>query len=573
MALQKQTCKGAGDVINRRVLAAVMVLLLVLASGCAGSRLAKERAAEAGTTVGGMIAELNFPSEVEAAVGGLVNYNPYSPKPLTSTWLYEPLMFQNGLDCKVTPWLATDYKWTGADKLSFTIRKGVKWIDGSELTPQDVAFTFNLMKRYPAMDKAGVWNNTIGAPATSVTAVGGQVIFQFAGAAVSKFGTLAGQKILPEKKYADVGDPSRYVDKVPNGTGPFTVGKYNGRRLELQRRTDYWQADKIKVEKLVLEGNYDANQAALKLRSGALDYYDGELPNPAKTFVASDPATNHFWYAPNGVTVLAPNVTKAPCDDPAFREALAYGMNRKSATEKATYGIMATASQSGLVLPNKANLLPARYPAEATEIPYDEVRANQLLDAAGYSKGDDGKRRLKDGSPMSLTFAVQAGYIDYEAMADEFVSNFRGLGLDIKANKSPPEAVDNLKKTGNFDIMINYMGAGCDYANGMGASLSTRQFPTKTEIKGNIGRFSDPAVDQAVRSLDGAADEAQTKALVEILVDAMMTKYPVLPVLYAPARSIYRTENATGWPTADNPYCNPQDGRLVMITRLTAPPA
>ena len=72
-------------------------------------------------------------------------------------------------------------------------------------------------------------------------------------------------------------------------TGPFKVGSYNGRRLELVRRPDYWQADKIKVEKLVLEGNYDANQAALKLRSGELDFYSGEIPNPQKTFVEADP--------------------------------------------------------------------------------------------------------------------------------------------------------------------------------------------------------------------------------------------------------------------------------------------
>ena len=88
---------------------------------------------------------------------------------------------------------------------------------------------------------------------------------------------------------------------------------------------DYWQADKIKVEKLVLEGNYDANQAALKLRTGGLDFYTGELPNPEKTFVAQDPELNHFWYAPNGLTVLAPNLTKKPFNDVKFREALAYG--------------------------------------------------------------------------------------------------------------------------------------------------------------------------------------------------------------------------------------------------------
>ena len=145
-------------------------------------------------------------------------------------------------------------------------------------------------------------------------------------------------------------------------------------------------------------------------------------------------------------------------------------------------------------------MLPEPYTAENTVIPYDRAKAKQLLDAAGYKKGADGKRTNKDGSPLKITFAVQGGYIDYEAMANVFVPNFAELGFDIKQNKSQPESVDRLKKTGNFDMMINFMGAGCDYANGIGATLATSQFPTKTEVKGNVERYSNPDGRQGSRA-------------------------------------------------------------------------
>ena len=354
-------------------------------------------------------------------------------------------------------------------------------------------------------------------------------------------------------------------------TGPFAVGSYNGRRLELVRRPDYWQADLIKVEKLVLEGNYDANQAALKLRSGGLDFYAGELPNPQKTFVEADPENNHFWYAPNGSTVLAPNLTKAPFNDVRFREALAYGVDKQAASLKATYGIMGVASQSGLPLPAKKGMLPPGYPPERTFIPYDPARANQLLDEAGYARGPDGQRRNPDGSPIDLIFSVQAGFIDYEATADEVVANLRELGLTIRANKAQPDSVDGQKKTGDFDMMLGYMGAGCDYANSMGAPLNTARIPTTTEIKDNIGRFSDPEVDAALRDLTATTDPARTRELVGVLVNTMMTQFPVIPLFYAPARMIYRTDKAVGWPNADDPYVNPDNPRLWM-TRLSAPP-
>jgi peptide/nickel transport system substrate-binding protein len=559
----------------RGILVAALSVGVLALPACAGSRVAGEKQQQQGSSSGtsDMIPVLNLSSEADASMGSLVNYNPFAPQQTVRTWLFEPLMQQSSLDCKVVPWLATGYSWEGPAKLVFTIRQGVKWSDGSPFTAKDVAFTYNLTKQYPAIDQAGVWNDTFGAKAKSVTADGDKVTFEFEGPAASKFSYLISQKIVSEKEFGEVGDPAKYVSKNPISTGPFKVASFNGRRLELERRPDYWQADKIKVQKLVLEGNYstNANQAAALLKTGELDFYSGEIPNPQKAFVDANPKTNHVWYAPNGLTVLAPNLTQKPFSDVKFREALAYGMDKQSATDKATYGLMEVASQSGLSLPVKNDMLPAKYPADKTVIPFDPAKANQLLDAAGYQKGPDGLRHNPDGSPLKITFSVQAGWIDYEAMADELTSNFRKLGLDIKENKMPPEAVDQQKKNGNFQLMLNYMGAGCDYAHGMGATMAKSEIPDKTTIKGNVGRYLNPKVDTAIAALAGATDDAATKEQVGVLVDAMMTDYPVLPILYAPARAIYRTDHAVGWPTAEDPYTNPQDQPLVWITHLTAP--
>ncbi|NYH90793.1 ABC transporter substrate-binding protein [Actinopolymorpha rutila] len=550
----------------RKILVTGAAASLLLLPGCAGS--AKDTSSGGGSGGGGMIPQLNLPAEVDASVGSLVNYNPYSAKPATQTWLYEPLMMQNSLDCKVAPWLATSYSWESADKLVFTIRKGVKFADGSAFSAKDVAFTFNLAKKYPAMDLAGVWNDTFGAHATSVTAQGDKVVFQFSGPAAPKFPWIIGQKILSAKHYGNVGDPTKYIDKKPNGTGPFKVGSFNGRQLVLVRRSDYWQASKVKVSKLVLEGQPDATQALLQLRTGKLDFYSGEIPNPRKAFVASNPKINHVWYAPNGVTALAPNLKKAPFNDVKFREAMAYAINKQDATLKATYNMMHVASQSGLVMPLRESMLPTPYTAENTVLPFDLTKAGQLLDEAGYKKGAGGLRTNKDGSPLTIKFAVQAGWIDYEAMADSITASFKKLGLNVKEIKSPPDSVDLQKKTGNFDMMVNFVGSGCDYANGLGATLASDQFPTKSEVKGNVERFSDPAVNQAVKTLQSSTDPAAVKTQVGVLAKAMMTQYPVMPILYAPARGIYRTDKAVGWPTEKDPYANPQDAILLIMTHL-----
>ncbi|WP_330475550.1 ABC transporter substrate-binding protein [Terrabacter sp. C0L_2] len=536
-------------------------------TGCAGSAAQKDSKASAD----GMIAQLTFPSEADAAVGGLVNYNPNSPKPLTATWLYEPLIVRNSLTCEETPWLATKSTWEGGSKLTFDIRDGVKWSDGQAFSAKDVAFTFNLMKQYPAFDKAGVWNDTFGAPAKSVTAQGNQVVFEFTGNAAPKYDGIIATKILPEHVYSKVGDPTKYVDKTPVSTGPYKVGSYNGRRLVLERRADYWQADKVKVQKIVLEGQYDAAQAALKLRAGQLDAYYGEIPNPKKTFVDADPKNNHFYYAPNGMTVLTGNDEQKPFSDVKFREAISYAMNKQDMSLKATYGVMKPASQTGLKLPSMASLVPAEYSGKDTVLPFDLAKANQVLDAAGYKKGADGKRTNPDGSPLSVNFSVQAGFIDYQAIADVVVKGLNDAGVNAKVTASAPDSVDGQKKTGDFQLMLEYLHGGCELAKNIGAKLSSTQIPTKTDIFPNVQRFKDPAVDAAVTKLASDTDKESQKRDLAPLVETMMTKYPVTALIYAPARILYRTDKAVGWPSEENAYANPQDDKLLVLTHLTAP--
>lgn len=552
--------------LGRSAQVGAMAMVLVLAACASGST--------GGTSSGGMIAQLVFPAEVDPSAPE--DYNPYSNQPTTSNWLYEPLMIQNGMTCNITPWLATSYKWEGATKLTFTIRDGVKWSDGQALSAADVAFTLNLAKQYPAIDRAGIWTDTFGSHATSVTVNGNQVTIEFSGNAASKFPAIVSWdlRILPKHVYEKVGDPTKYVDTKPVVTGPFKVGSYNGRRLVLLRRDDYWQADKVKVQKLVLEGQYDAAQAALQLDSGQLDAYWGEIPNPQQTFVAKDPAHNHFWYAPNGITVLTPNDQLPPFDDPKFREAIAYAMNKDEMSLKATYGIMQPASQAGLKLPVMAKMLPSAYAANggaSTVLPYDPAKAAQFLDAAGYKVGNGGFRTNKNGSPLTITFQVQAGWIDYQAMADVVVKGLKAAGLNAKVNATSPDAVDQMKKSGDFQMMLEYLHGGCDFARGLGAKLASSQIPTKTDIFPNVERFSDPSTDAAVNAIAGTTDQTVIKEQVGQLVNTMMTEFPVISLIYAPARIIYRTDHAVGWPTADDQYAHPQDDRLLLIAHLRAP--
>src|SRR6516225_9938377 len=128
--------------------------------------------------------------------------------------VYEPLMFVNTLQSgKITPWLATSYAWSNGNKnLTFTIRKGVKFSNGDTLTPADVVYTFNLLKKYPTLDINSVWSIL-----SSVTAQGSdQVLMTFKTVSVPSFYYIADQiAIVDQAVWSKVSNPVTYPDKNP----------------------------------------------------------------------------------------------------------------------------------------------------------------------------------------------------------------------------------------------------------------------------------------------------------------------------------------------------------------------
>ncbi len=120
------------------------------------------------------------------------DFNPFNLSDISFSLgtVYEPLMFVDTLaNNKTTPWLATNSTWSNGNKtLTFTIRKGVKFTNGTPLSASDVVYTFNLLRQNKTLDINAVWSVL-----SSVTQHGAdQVVMQFKAPAVSPTRTRSG---------------------------------------------------------------------------------------------------------------------------------------------------------------------------------------------------------------------------------------------------------------------------------------------------------------------------------------------------------------------------------------------
>ena len=154
------------------VVGGVVVLTAGLSTAAYGSPTAKDSTPKSSNTSSISISD-------EYGVAWNCQFNPYSGADQFDSFgpIYEELVYMDSLkNGATTPWLASAWAWSNGDKtLTFTIRNGVKWSDGVAFSAKDVLYSFNLLKKNPALDLNGDWSVL-----SSVSAKGSnQVVFQF----------------------------------------------------------------------------------------------------------------------------------------------------------------------------------------------------------------------------------------------------------------------------------------------------------------------------------------------------------------------------------------------------------
>ena len=556
--------------MNVRIAAVVSSLVLVAATAaaCGSGGDGGGPGGSGGGSAGGMVQRLNL-GDFGGGNAPQRNFNPYLlATKLVTEYTFEPLFMTNRYSCEITPWLGTSYEWETPSKLVVKTRSGVKWSDGKPFSAKDVAFTFNLFKKAPALDTSGLWTKL-----SSVTADSDeQVTFAFKTPSVPTLNQIVDAAIVPEHIWAKETDPTKFTNPQAVGTGPFKVKSQNAQQLVLERNPQYWQADKVKIRELFFKkATGSAEVDKLRLARGEYDWNAMFVPEIDKTYVAKDPEHNHYWFPPGGNITIAMNLTKAPFDDLQFRKAMTFAIDRDEIKNKAQFGYVETASQTSLVLPGQKDWLPPGLENDG-KIPYDAEQAKKTLADAGYTTNADGKLLGKDGKPMTFSFMVPNGWVDWIQAAQIVQKNLAAIGITIDLQTPQYEKTDADAKSGNFEMMFGVHGGDCNiYQSFQHPFGSSQTAPIGKPAATNYIRFKDAKTDQLLDELVKTVDEAQQKALVQQLAMRMYEQVPDVPLWYGAKWFQYRTEKAIGWPNEKDPYGGP-DNQLLIVTKLRPNP-
>jgi peptide/nickel transport system substrate-binding protein len=461
--------------------------------------------------------------------------------------IYEPLIqFNLAAPPKYYPWLATGYTWSNGGKtISFTIRSGVKWNDGSAFTPADVVYTFNLMKSNASV-------NLDGLKITSVSSSGNTVTLTFPSAQYTNLEEIAGTGIVPQAIWSKAGNPATFADANPVGTGPYKLGTFTPQGFTLVKNPSYWQASLVRVPKVFFPV-YTSNTGALSaLFSGQIDWTGNFIPGLQKSFVDTSPSTHHYWEAPGGTNSLMPNLNKWPTNQLAVRQAISLAINRNLLASEGEAGLEnPVLNATGLTLPTfSAWSGPvANMTVSATG---DPAAAKQVLQKAGFTLGSNGFFS-KGGKSVTIAITNPSAYTDYAQVDALVAQELRAAGIDASFVGQSTDAWNSDVADGNFQLTSHWSNGGLTpynmYDGWLDSTLATGNAAT-----GDYERLNSPTINAELATLAGASTTAAQAAALAPIEKYVAANLPIIPTTTASEWFEYNSQNYGGWPTQQNPY-------------------
>ncbi|MDP2314701.1 MAG: ABC transporter substrate-binding protein [Pseudomonadota bacterium] len=489
----------------------------------------------------------------------------------TASGIYEPLLLYNRATGETVPWLATAWTWTEpARRLRFDVRAGVTWSDGAAFEADDVAYTFDLLKRFPALDGAGAWTYL-----ESVRALDAHTVeFVFTHPYSPGLSLVGGQAIVPKHAWQGIADPVSFTNPNPVGTGPFTeIRRFDAQLWELGRNPRYWQEGLPKVDALRFPAVGSNDQALLALVRGEVDWAGSFVPAIERTYVARDPAHFHYWFPAVGDTVfLYPQTTRAPLDDARVRQALSLAIDRKRLVRVAMHDYVPpshpTALSDGYRAWRRDDLAP-----DGGWVRHDPAAAGALLDAAGWPLGEDGRRANAAGEALVMPILCPAGWSDWVRAAQIIARDLDALGVDARVEGLDFASWFDRVSRGDFALALGWSVSGptphAFYRSLLGSSTVK---PVGTPAATNWHRYGSPAADDLLAAFEATVDPAEQHRLSDALQAAFVAEAPAIPLFPTAAWGEFNTQRFDGFPDRETPYAtlspNAVPDVLLVLTRL-----
>jgi peptide/nickel transport system substrate-binding protein len=428
-----------------------------------------------------------------------------------SVWIiYETLTVYDD-NLKPQPALAESWELSpDGTQISLTLRKGVQFHTGRELTSDDVIYNLNRILDFKLT--AGIITGFVPPETTWVARDKYTVTLTTKKPWAAVFDFFQVLNII-DKDTAE--GPDAKTKAV--GTGPFTFVEWvQGDHVSYAKNKNYWQPGQPYLDGITLSIAKDQQSMVAQFEAGAADfvinaplrdyarlstdpqYQQLELPNPAA-----------FW-------MLQPNSTRAPMTDKRVRQALNYAIDRQRMVDTVLLGL---SKPQDLPWPASS---PASEPAKNATVTFDLDKARSLLTAAG-------------ATDWTLDLLHSVVSLEAAGYAQIYQADLAKIGVNGVIRSLQPAALLDAWHTQNY---------GLYFASDPWSNLEpVTQFTSgsTTNYRGNNGGFLDDNYTQLVQAAATEPDADKRKRLYSQLNDVLLDAAFVYPLASRQTRALARS--------------------------------
>jgi peptide/nickel transport system substrate-binding protein len=492
--------------------------------------------------------------------------------------MFETLYMYNMLDGTMVPFLADgDYVWNDTKtEMTVKIKSTAKWSDGTPVTADDVAYTFEANVK--AQNGQGVGNSPY---IESITAVDPSTVLIKAkltedGKPVNPLMIVSylGSSYVLNKAWIQAvetrnNNDAAAIKKDPGEdvvfSGPYSKYFADDQKVVLKRNDSYWGQDasmwgKLPSPKYIAHTIYADNAATeVAFKAGEIDVDQQFIPNIQDLWLKEGlPISTYMDEAPYGICVNMPtawfNLTIPGLENVAVRKAIAMAVDYDAINANAMTG----QSPSFKDVPRSAMNPTA---GEQATFDHDAVKdlqwagndiegAKKLLDDAGaVDKDGDGIREL-NGTKLSFNACAPNGWTDWMAAMEIVAAAGEQIGIEITTEFpewSVYQTVVTAASQTDYDIFMMWTDSATPVQpwGRIRMLMSSEYNGVEGNWSGNWGHYSNARLDELLKLIPTEGDAAKLKELYTEAVEIYLTDVPSFSLMYRPDK--FHAVNESVW--------------------------
>ena len=444
--------------------------------------------------------------------------------------------------------------------VTFTLRAAARFHDGKPITPEDVLFSFEVLKA-----KGQPFFRLYYAAVVKVEKVGERKVrFTFKPGVNRELPLIVGQMPILPKHYWDGRQFDQTTLDPPLGSGPYRIAAFEpGRYVVYERVKDYWGKDlavrrgQFNFDRIRYDYYRDSTVAREAFKAGQ---YDFRAENEAKAW-----ATEYDFPAlrqglakkeridhdrPTGMQAYAYNIRRPLFQDARVRRALAYAFDFEWTNQNLFYGQYTRTNSyfsnsdlaaKGLPSPRELALLAPLRDAVPPEVFTQEyqppksdgsgnIRANlraamDLLKAAGWEVRDGRLTNAQTGRPFE--FEILLDQPVWERISLPFAKNLERLGIKASVRTVDTAQYQNRLDHFDYDMIVDVWGQslspGNEQRNFWGSDAAD-----SSGSNNSVG-IRNPAVDAIIETIIAAPDREALMAATGALDRVLLWNHYVIP--------------------------------------------